>query len=72
MAPVHEHLGLHHDVRKTLYARRHAHGDEREEASHGYHPRHGGRYDSNEDCSPCLDLLELQAFGQHILNVVFP
>jgi len=46
---VHERLGLHHDMRDTLDACRRAHDNEREEASHGYHPRHGGRYDSSED-----------------------
>ena len=52
MAPVHERLGLNHDARNTLDARRRARGDEREEASRSYHPRRGGRYDSGEDRSP--------------------
>ena len=70
--PVHERLGLHHDTCDTLDARRHAHGDEREEASHGYHPRHGGRYDSSEDQSLSPDLPGPQAFCRHILNATFP
>ena len=72
MAPVHERLGLHHDVRNTLDARRRARSDEREEASCGYHPRRGGCYDSGEDRSLSLDLPGPQAFGRHILNTVFP
>ena len=72
MALVHERIGLHHDAHNTLDARRHAHSDKREEASRGYHPRHGGRYDSGEDRSPSPDLPGPQAFGRHILNVVFP
>ena len=55
-ALVHESLGLHRDARNTLDARRRAHGDEREEASRGYHPRRGGRYDSGEDQSPSPNL----------------
>ena len=48
------------------------HGDAREGASHGYHPRRGGCYDSGEDRSLSPNLLGPQAFGRHILNVVFP
>ena len=69
---MHERLDHHHDARDTLDARRCAHGDAREEASRGYHPRRGGRYDSGEDRSPSLDLLGPLAFGRHILNAVFP
>ena len=57
VASVHERLGLHRDARNTLDARRHAHSDEREDASRGYHPRRGGRYDSGEDQSPSPSLL---------------
>jgi len=46
---VHERLGLYHDMRNTLDAHRHAHGNERDKASRGYHPRRGRRYDSDED-----------------------
>ena len=69
---MHEHLGLYRDTRNTLDALRSARSDEREEASCGYHPHYGGRYDSGEDRSPSPDLSRPQAFGQHILNVVFP
>ena len=69
MALVHERLGLHRDTRNTLDARRHAHSDEREEVSRGYHPRRGGCYD---DRSPSPDLSGPQAFGRHILNAIFP
>ena len=71
MALVHECLSLHHDARNTLDAHRLAYGDEREEASHGYHPHHGRRYDSGEDRSLSPDLPRPQAFGRHILNAVF-
>jgi len=72
VASVHERLGLHRDARNTLDIHRHACGDEREEASRGYHPCCGGRYDSGEDRSSSCDLPGPQAFGRHILNVVFP
>ena len=62
MILVHERLSLHRDARDTLDARRRARGDERE-ASRDYHPRHGGRYDSDEDRSPSPDLPGPQAFG---------
>ena len=72
MAPLHERLNLHRDTRDTLDACWHAHGNEREENIRGYHPCHGRSYDSGEDQSPSPDLLGPQAFGQHILNTVFP
>ena len=59
-------------MRDTLDSRRHAHGDVREGASHGYHPHRGGRYDSGEDRSPSPSLPGPQAFGRHILNAAFP
>ena len=49
VALVHERLGLLRDSRDTLDARRRAPINEREEASHGYHPHYGGRYDSGKD-----------------------
>ena len=55
--PVHQHLGRNRDTRDTLNAHRRTYDDLREEASHGYHPRHGGRYDSSEDRSLSLDLM---------------
>ena len=72
MVSVHERLGLHHDARDTLDARRRTCSDAREGASHGYHPHRGGHYDSGEDRSPSPNLLGPQAFGRHILNAVFP
>ena len=71
MVPVHERLGHHRDAWDTLDARRRTRGDAGEGASCGYHPC-GGRYDSDEDQSPSPDLSGPQAFGQHILNAVFP
>ena len=72
MVLVHERLDHHRDTCDTLDAYRRAHGDAREGASHGYHPRHGGRYDNGEDRSLSPDLPGPQAFGRHILNAVFP
>ena len=54
---VHERLGRNHDTRDTLNARWRTHGDAGEGASHGYHPRHGGCYDSGEDRSLSPGLL---------------
>ena len=51
---VHECLGHNRDARNTFDARRRAYGDPREGASYGYHPRHGGCYDSSEDRGPSL------------------
>ena len=70
--PVHQRLGHGRDVRNIIDARKCAHGDDGEAAHHGYHPRHGGCYDSNEDRSPSLGLPGPQAFGRHILNAAFP
>ena len=72
MVLVHESLDLHRDTRDTLNAHRRTRGDVREEASCGYHPCHGGCYDSGEDRSPSPNLPGPQAFGRHILNAVFP
>ena len=70
--PVHEHLSLHRDARDTLKTRRRTRGDAREGASHDYHPCRGRHYDSSEDRSSSPNLPGPQAFGQHILNAVFP
>ena len=59
-------------MRNTINAHRRTHGDEREGAHHGYHPRRGGHYDSGEDRSLSPSLLGPRAFGQHILNAAFP
>jgi hypothetical protein len=72
MDPIHERLGPNHDARNTLDARRRRQGDKGEEASHGYHPRHDGRYNSGEDRSPSSNPPGPQAFGRRILNVDFP
>ena len=69
---VHQHLGHNRNARSTLDARRCTHDDSREGASHGYHPHHGGRYNSGEDWSPSPGLPGPQAFGWHILNAAFP
>ena len=71
MVPVHERLGLYHDACNTLEAHRRSHGDEREEASRGYHPRRGGHYNSSKDRSPSPNLPGPQAFGRHILYAIF-
>ena len=60
------------DARDTLDASRRAYNDPREGARCGYHPRHGGRYDSGEDRRPSPGLPGPQAFGRHILNAAFP
>ena len=69
---MHQRLRRNQDTRDTLDARRRAHGDPREGASHGYHPHRGGRYDSGEDQSLSPDLLGPQAFDRCILNTAFP
>ena len=69
--PMHEHLGLHHDTRDTLDARRCTHGDAMEGASRGYHHHRGRCYNSGMDRSPSPDLSGPQAFVRHILNVAF-
>ena len=69
---MHQRLGRNHDAHSTLDARRRTHDDVREGASHGYHPRRGGRYDSGKDWSLSLGLPGPQAFDQHILNAAFP
>ena len=70
--PVHQRLSHDRDVRSTIDARRRVHGDAGEVAHRGYHPRHGGRYDSGDDRSLSPGLLGPQAFGRHILNAAFP
>ena len=70
--PVHQRLGHNHDACSTIDARRRAYSDPREGAHHGYHPRCGGRYDSDEDRSPSPSLPGPQAFSRHILNATFP
>jgi hypothetical protein len=49
---------------------RRAHLDEK--VRRGYHPRHGGRYDSGEDRSPSPEPPGPQAFSRAIRRVSFP
>jgi hypothetical protein len=49
---------------------RRAHLDEK--VRQGYHPRRGGRYDSEEDRSPSPEPPGLQAFSRAIRRVPFP
>jgi hypothetical protein len=43
-----------------------------EKVRQGYHPRRGGRYDSEEDLSPLPEPPGLQAFSQAIRRAPFP
>jgi hypothetical protein len=43
-----------------------------EKVCRGYHPRHGGRYDSEEDRSPSPEPLGPQAFSRAIRRAPFP
>jgi hypothetical protein len=43
-----------------------------EKVRRGYHPRHGGRYDSGEDRSPSPEPPGPQAFSRAILRASFP
>jgi hypothetical protein len=43
-----------------------------ERVRRGYHPRSGGRYDSEEDRSPSLEPPGLRAFSQAIRRALFP
>ena len=72
MVLVHERLGRNRDARDALDAHTCTHGDAEEGASHDYHPRRGGCYDSSEDQSPSPGLPGPQAFGRHILNAKVP
>jgi hypothetical protein len=49
---------------------RRAHLDEK--VRRGYHPRHGGRYDSGEDQSPLPEPPGPQAFSRAIRRALFP
>ena len=69
---MHERLGRNRDARDTLDTHMRTRGNAGEGASCGYHPCRGERYDSGEDRSPSPGLPGPQAFGRHILNVVFP
>jgi hypothetical protein len=43
-----------------------------EKVRRGYHPRHGGRYDSEEDQSPSLEPLGSRVFSRAIRRAPFP
>jgi hypothetical protein len=43
-----------------------------EKVRRGYHPRRGGRYDSEEDRSPSPEPLGPQAFSRAIQRALFP
>ena len=69
---MHQRLRRNQDTRDTLDARRRTYDNPREGAIRVYHPCRGGRYDCGEDRSLSPNLPGPQAFGRHILNVVFP
>jgi hypothetical protein len=46
-------------------------GDAEARAAVGYHPRRGGRYDSQEDRPPTPKLLGTHAFSQDIRTMNF-
>jgi hypothetical protein len=65
---VHACIGHNYDTRNILNAcKRH----KEDGASHGYHPRWGGCYDSGEDRSPSSEPLGLRVFNQDIRNTPF-
>jgi hypothetical protein len=66
---VHARVGHNYDVRNVLNARKRHKEDG---ASHGYHPRWGGRYDSGEDRSPSPEPPGPWVFSQGICNAPFP
>jgi hypothetical protein len=58
------------DARNVLNAQRTSKAEER--AAAGYHPRRGGRYDSDEDCSPTPEPLGTRMFSREIRAAAFP
>jgi hypothetical protein len=58
------------DARNVINARRTSRGDAR--AAVGYHPRRGGRYDSDEDRSPTPETPGTRVFSQEIRAAAFP
>jgi hypothetical protein len=58
------------DARNVINARRTSRADAR--AAVGYHPRRGGRYDSDEDRSPTPEPLGTRVFSREIRAVAFP
>jgi hypothetical protein len=58
------------DARNVINARRTSKADTRAEA--GYHPRRGGRYDSDEDRSPTPEPPGTRVFSREIRAAAFP
>jgi hypothetical protein len=58
------------DARNVINARRTSKADAR--AAAGYHPRRGGRYDSNEDRSPTPEPPGTRVFSREIHAAAFP
>jgi hypothetical protein len=58
------------DARNVINARRTSKADARVAA--GYHPRRGGRYDSDEDRSPTPELPGTRVFSREIRAAAFP
>jgi hypothetical protein len=58
------------DARNVLNAKRR--GDTEVRTIVGYHPRRGGRYDNQEDCSPTPEPSGTRVFSQEICTANFP
>jgi hypothetical protein len=58
------------DARNVINTRRTSKAKAR--AAAGYHPRRGGRYDSDEDCSPTPEPSGTRVFSQEIRTAAFP
>jgi hypothetical protein len=58
------------DARNVINARRAGNAEAR--AAAGYHPRRGGRYDSEEDRSPTLEPPGTRAFSREIRTATIP
>jgi hypothetical protein len=58
------------DARDVINARRTGKADAR--AAAGYHPRRGGRYDSDEDRSPTPEPPGTRVFSREICAAAFP
>jgi hypothetical protein len=58
------------DARNVINARRTSKAEV--QAAAGYHPRRGGRYDSDEDCSPTPEPPGTRVFSREIRVAAFP
>jgi hypothetical protein len=65
---VHACIGHNYDTRNILNVRK---WHKEDGASHGYHPRRGGCYDSREDRSPSPEPPGPWVFSQDIRNTPF-